>query len=356
LLGSKRQHLPLQRLCLEDLLGNRQQPPPQQQPQALRLPLLQSLSLCFGAGIQLQPKLQMSGLSCLTELHISNSTALAPGSHLPVQLRKLVLNSGSEANFTNLRLTALQQLQELFITMCEGLSVSSLKSLLQLQQLQSLALQYSCGTAAAVTAAAWQQLPWLLELRIDFTANDACSCQEIAGTMAGLAAATSLTKLQLDCWVSNASSIEVCQQLAGLSDLQDLTISSATPGAAGDAQHLSSLVGLTRLSLDSLWAGVGDFAAAVLMCSLTSLKALSLTSCELGSCACLAPMAKLTDLTALDLSHNSGVEQRLMVLTGLTNLQELSVGRAGQSGSEVVQSFGQRCICGRGSSRQQCSC
>jgi hypothetical protein len=85
--------------------------------------------------------------------------------------------------------------------------------------------------------------------------------------------------------VSDASSVEFCKQLAGLSRLSDLSISSSTPVAAGDAQHLSSLVGITRLSLESLWAGVGDFAAAVLMCSLTRLKALSLTSCELGSCA-----------------------------------------------------------------------
>jgi hypothetical protein len=189
----QQQQLPLQRLTLEDLLVNRQQPQPQQQV----LPLLQRLSLCFAAGSQLQPKLLMSGLTFLTELHIGSCSALAPGSSLPMQLRKLVLEAGSEANLTNPKLTALQKLGHLAITVCEGVSVASLKSLLQLQHLQSLALTYSCGTEAAVTAAAWQQLPQLLELRIDFTVN-ACSCQEFAGVTAGIAAAVSLTKLQLD--------------------------------------------------------------------------------------------------------------------------------------------------------------
>jgi hypothetical protein len=50
-------------------------------------------------------------------------------------------------------------------------------------------------------------------------------------------------------------------------------------------------------------------------------------------------MAKLTDLTALDLSYNTGVEQRLMVLTSLANLQELAVGRAGQAVGDVVTRF-----------------
>jgi hypothetical protein len=350
LLGSRRSHiqLPLQRLTLDDLLYSRQQQQQQQQQQRRRtiqqqvyLPLLQQPSLCIAAaaGIQLQPpRLQMSGLTSLTELHIGSCTAFTIGSSLPLQLRKLALEAGSEANFSNLKLTSLQHLQQLAITVCEGVSVDMLRSLLKLQQLQSLVLTYHCGTAAAVTAAAWQQLPWLDELRIDFMEN-ACSCQEFAGVMAGLGAATSLTKLQLDVWVSDAGSVEVCGHLAGLSRLQDLSISSATPVAAGNAQHLSALVGLTRLSLENLWAGVGDFAAAVLMCSLTQLKALSMRSCELGSCACLAPMAKLTDLTALDFSYNNGVEQRLLVLTSLVNLRVLAVGRAGQAASEVVAEF-----------------
>jgi hypothetical protein len=346
LLGSKRPHmqLPLQRLTLDDLLASRQQQQQQQRSnqQEVYLPLLQQLSLRFSAaaGSEMQPpKLQMSGLNSLTELHIGSGTAFAIGFSLPPQLRQLTLEAGSEANLNSLKLTSLHQLQQLAITVCEGVSVDTLRSLLKLQQLQGLALTYGCGTAAAVTAAAWQQLPWLHELRIDFMSNP-CSGQELAGVVAGLGAATSLTKLHMVLCVSDASSsFQVCEQLARLFRLQDLSIRSATPIAAGDAQHLSSLVGLTRLSLENLWAGVGDFAAAVLMCSLTQLKALSLRSCELGSCACLAPLAKLTDLTALDLSYNSGVEQRLMVLTSLVNLRVLAVGRAGQASNEVVAEF-----------------
>jgi hypothetical protein len=346
LLGSKRHHIqqPLQRLTLDDLLASRQQQQQQQRSnqQEVYLPLLQQLSLRFAAaaGSEMQPpRLQMLGRTSLTELHIGSGTAFAIGSSLPPQLRKLTLEAGSETNFSNLKLTSLQQLQQLTITVCEGVSVDMLRSLLKLQQLQGLALTYSCGTTAAVTAAAWQQLPRLHELQIDFMANP-CSGQEFACVVAGLGAATSLTKLHMDLCVSDASSsFQVCEQLAGLFRLQDLSISSATPIAAGDAQHLSSLVGLTRLSLENLWAGVGDFAAAVLMCSLTRLKDLSLRSCELGSCACLAPMAKSTDLTALDLSYNSGVEQRLMVLTSLVNMRVLVVGRAGQASNEVVAEF-----------------
>jgi hypothetical protein len=280
----------------------------------------------------------MSGLSSLTELHIGSSTALAAGSSLPVQLRTLVLEARSQSNFSNLRLTSLQQLQQLAITVFEDVSVDALRGVRKLQQLQHLALTYTCGTAAAVTAAAWLQLPWLQELRIDLMTN-ACSSQEFVGVMAGLAAAASLTKLQLDVFVSDARCLDMCQHVAGLSRLRDLSVSTATPLAACDAQHLSALVGLTLLSLENLWAGVGDFAAAVLMCGLTQLKDLSLKSCELGSCACLAPMAKLTDLTALDLSYNNGAEQRLMVLTSLVNLQKLAVGKAGQAASEVVTAF-----------------
>jgi hypothetical protein len=73
-------------------LGNHQQPQPQQQQQLQFWPLLQSLSLCFGSGSQLQPKLQMSGLTCFINLHIVSCIVVAPGSNVPQQLRKLILD------------------------------------------------------------------------------------------------------------------------------------------------------------------------------------------------------------------------------------------------------------------------
>jgi hypothetical protein len=100
------------------------------------------------------------------------------------------------------------------------------------------------------------------------------------------------------------------------------------------------LTDLTRLVLDELGDGVGDLAATALACNRRQLKHLDLQRCSLGSMACLAAIAQLTGLTELQLEDNDGLtRQGLLLLTGLTRLQQLGVDRNADVTDEVVDSF-----------------
>jgi hypothetical protein len=190
-------------------------------------------------------------------------------------------------------------------------------------------------------------LPQLRELVIKF---NYCLPYERQWTaiLAGVAAATSLTKLELDPrmtddyveWTGIAENelpeVAVCASLTALTRLKDLTFKCesnagdvwCTNLAPGDALALTALTGLT--SLDFGWAehGVCATAATALANNLKQLQQLCLNGCmELETAegvACLAAIGRLTKLTYLDLEDNPGLTgQGLMQLTGLSRLQEL---------------------------------
>jgi hypothetical protein len=130
--------------------------------------------------------------------------------------------------------------------------------LIQLTALTHLALQYRSGSAAAGTASAWARLPQLQQLRINaFDPNDR---QQVLAILAGVAAATSLTKLQLqphECDRQHSTfrfserAYAVCASLAGLTCLVDLRIAHSLYMDDDDAMALTALTALTRLCLHS---------------------------------------------------------------------------------------------------------
>jgi hypothetical protein len=93
----------------------------------------------------------------------------------------------------------------------------------------------------------------------------------------------------------------------------------------GDAQALSTLTGLTHLVLDGLHQGADDVATTALACSLKQLRHLDLRGCRLGSMSCLAAIGQLRQLTELHLDGNELTKRGLMLLTGLSRLQQLGV-------------------------------
>jgi hypothetical protein len=124
-----------------------------------------------------------------------------------------------------------------------------LLQLAQLPALTHLALQYDwqCeGQPAVATASAWPMLPQLRELEIDH--DTAPGQPQWEAVLAGVAAATGLTRLELDARMLSeeqqefqenggvdsddvdekwASEVAVCARLANLTGLQDLTINGS---------------------------------------------------------------------------------------------------------------------------------
>jgi hypothetical protein len=291
------QHLPLRRLCL-------------------RMDL---------------PVLDMTALTSLKELICREDTALKPGSKLPAQLQRFLSEYCEDTG----PLVGLQQLQHVSLGVVLE-DPEQLQCLAQLPALSHVSFQYWDASCAAPTAPAWQQLLQLSELTVEFF-NDNPSAQDMAAILAGVVAATSLTKLSLEAraWVGaqdaadeNAESTEVaaCASLAALTCLMDLTISADSRLVPGDALALTALTSLTRLKLAFTGSAVDDVAACGLACSLTQLRSLDLWGCALGGLGCLAPIAQLSQLTELLLDHVDGMTRRgLMLLTELTQLQQLTV-------------------------------
>jgi hypothetical protein len=232
-----------------------------------------------------------------------------------------------------------------------------LLQLAQLSSLQHVALSYCTAKAAAATAPVWRQLRQLRELSLICEGVDSPNMQQWAGISAAVAACTNLTSLMLDVtiwedWEANLQNhqleqIAVCASVAGLPYLKNLHIRkepahrTLCPNVVPcDALRLTVLTGLSRLVLEELGDGVGDLAATALACNLRQLQHLGLRRCSLGSMACLAAIAQLTRLTALQLEGNDGLTQQgLLLLTGLTQLQQLGVDRNAEVTDEVFHSF-----------------
>jgi hypothetical protein len=273
----------------------------------------------------------------------------------PPQLQ--ILQMGSLSNEDLEGILQLQQLRHLDFD-CVLNKPELLLRLAQLPALESLVLWHYNSENAAATAAAWPKLPQLCFVSLQGSASDGPPTkQQWEAICFGLAACVSLTELDLEVGVTvpdagqgqeqgvahNAAIVEdvaICGKLTGLTNLKRIHMygSDLVPG---DALALTALTGLTRLGLH-LAAGVGDLAATAIASRCKQLLHLDLSSCDvdLSSMACLAAIAQLTQLTELRLEQNDGLtRQGLVLLTGLKQLQTLSVDRNAEVTAAVVDSL-----------------
>jgi hypothetical protein len=278
----------------------------------------------------------------------------------------------------------LQQLQHLDLLAEFGQQQPLLLELTQLPALKHLTLRYRDMVLAAEAAAAWVQLPKLRELLLeqDESRNRPTTPDELKTVVQGVALCTGLTKLVLYCnaaedngycngpgynpYRGSSSSDEdgellfdspvqrqylyqamaVCGSLAGLADLQDLSIICGESELEhNDAIALTALIGLTRLHMQA--ANLGEYgvdnqAACALVSSLTELHDLTFDRCrvDFGDAEFLTGLGMLAQLTQLTLCaehHMFGLaKEGLMQLTGLGRLQELHV-QQGERYSQITE-------------------
>jgi hypothetical protein len=317
--------------------------------QALAQPLpLRQLHLAVGMPDRL-PALNLVQLTQLEQL--STPQQLGDGSMLPQQLQRLQLGPCKHRSDLTAMLFPqhLQHLQRLQLMDVWG--QHALLQLAQLPALQQLGLQYTSCDAAATTVLVWQRIPQLRELSLVGSLQS--TLPRMRFIMAGLAAATNLTKLEVHLYMpmselqagyegdgSSELGLACCGWLAGLPRLQELCLDCETPLAPGDAIALTSLTSLTRLALPRARDGVGDTRAAALAASLSQLQHLDLRECRLCSDAALAAIGQLRQLTELRLEGNNGItRQGLMQLIGLVRLQQLGIDRSADVDGAVMKRF-----------------
>jgi hypothetical protein len=208
--------------------------------------------------------------------------------------------------------------------------------------------------------------------------------RELDKVLAGLAAATSLTKLQLTgmsryhdearSYDSGADSDDsedeeatleladggyaysVCRTSARLTLLRDLSIVTGLPAAemcsgnwleADDVDALTALTMLTRLVLvnrDGGFGAFGDSNVVTLVNTLTQLKELELESRDMYSYQCMAAIGRMKQLTRLRLAGSAqwpdnASQQGLLQLSGLTNLRRLQLCSVAEVAKEVMGSL-----------------
>jgi hypothetical protein len=302
-------------------------------------------------------KLSKLDLSHHTQLQDFSANAGSEGRDVifPPQLQQLEL--GGVASSTQVEdLMALRHLQRLKLDIYFE-ETALLLRLTQLPALQQLMLRYGHSRFAVGTAAAWPQLPQLNELVVScmiglFEGDEALvdNRQQWQGILDGIAASTNLTSLHLEVFIDYDADIEhvpaPAAALTSLRQLQDLCINYSWCGTLlqsrmpDDALSLTALTGLTHLELADAGACLSDMAAAAIAGSCKQLRQLGLEACELGSMACLDNIRHLSQLTELRLEGNAGLTQQgLMLLTGLTQLQELGVDRTEDITEGVVDRF-----------------
>jgi hypothetical protein len=318
--------------------------------QLLAQPLpLQKLELSTSMRHGRSPVLHVTLPTQLTELCGGvSSCVLAKDVLLPTQLQRLKFTtwSGADSLAPIIRLQRLQQMKRL----CLQVDFAEQWPLLQLAQLpalQHLTLVYDGvaaleRAAASATASAWALLPQLQALDLRDVPVGLHSQHEVAGILAGVAAATSLTKLV---WigslapasdaVSQTLDAVACMSLTGLTRLKDLTVSGGNimKSAFKEGWALTALTSLTRLKFEGRARGVATSAAAAVAQSLQKLQHLDWSGCELRlgtakGAACLQAIGRLTLLTYLDLSYNhigSMQHKAFLQLTGLPRLQHLGL-------------------------------
>jgi hypothetical protein len=349
--------------------------------QLLRQPLqqLQQLRIYRGAH---SPVIQLN-LAHLTQLtKIAGGSDEHPfvpakGTVLPAQLKHLQLTVGYSGGALA-SVLPLQQLQQLDL-MVEFPQQEPLLELTQLPALQQLTLRYRVMSLAAQAAAAWVHLPKLRDLRLepDASRSRPLDADEMQTVVQGVATCYGLTKLVLSCETAeenlyynscraNSSdedgysadelhpedwdgdeqyvyqAVAVCESLAGLPELQDLSILCGEGALeSDDVIALTALTGLTRLHMQGARLGYNQLACTFIG-SLTELRDLTFDRCrvDFADAEFLAGVGMLEQLTQLTLCAEYHAfylrTEGLMQLTGLCNLQELQV-QQGHSGSDITE-------------------
>jgi hypothetical protein len=304
------------------------------------------------------PVLDLSGLEQLEEFGTSHR--LREGFVLPAQLQRLHL--GPCVNAAQLAaVVGLQHLRQLSMLM-ESMDPAGLLSLSQLNSLQHLSLEYYYAAAAVVDAPAWRQLP-LRELYQEYTDNRSyITGPMMEALLEGIAAATTLTRLQMDAWL--AESWVTWQAAAAAA-----AAAAAGAAAAGDEQpeviwvHNSSSEeeeeGLGVMDSDEEADEVVYRAPTAACASLARLTQLKHLSFDTHSPSYLFPgdvmaLTALTNLTCLDLSkmeeedsHLGYVDQPLgspvatALASNLKQLRCLRLGRCDLGSMEWLVAIGQ---------------
>lgn len=153
----------------------------------------------------------------------------------------------------------------------------------------------------------------------------------------GLAAATTLTKLEMEGWPVQTqqgamqAGVAACSSLARLQQLQHLCIQHVSL-VPGDALALTALSNITHLALHRCCCGVDEGVIKALACSLTNLQDLRLQAhANITSAACLASVGHLTQLTNLFLAgcRDAGAEAVALLKVQLHKLQRCDIIRMG---------------------------
>jgi hypothetical protein len=285
--------------------------------------------------------LQPLDLTALTQLEELVTDGFDWLSKLPTQLRSVKLTAvRSDGRYGSLQpLIELQQLQHFEVCIDVDYTATSGVLMLtqRLQRLTHLALRYTFARDAAAASETWRQLPQLRELSFEFEEGVRVHRWEVSDIVAGVAAATSLTKLALEAYCADEESgeaddeddalvewecapVAVCRQLSSLTGLRDLSFTEDTYLKPGDALWLTALTNLTRLVLFNMRDGVGDAAAAAIAHNLTQLRHLDLRWCELGMGGgeLAEAVQQLVQLTELRLEGNSQLSR-----DGLNSLLQL---------------------------------
>jgi hypothetical protein len=310
--------------------------------------------------------------------------------NFPTQLQHLEVDDCYHSFQLLAAVTPLQQLTSLGVgwqradaSPVLGAEQGTLLQLAQLPALQKLRLALFSLHRAAATAPVWGQLPQLCELKLSHAVSwSDVSVGEVAAVFAGLAAATRITRLELDMsftlpgedvgdeeadeqhvGVEQAAEqhvgvgeageqhvavfvagglhapVDACASIAALVGLKHLKL-SGLGHVIGDVLALTALTRLTFLGLPHGGARVGDTQATALATSLKELRHLDLSCCELGGMLCMEVIAGLPQLTELSFTGCPGVTcEGLMALTQLLCLQRLDVDRSDEVTDAVLNSF-----------------
>jgi hypothetical protein len=241
----------------------------------------------------------------------------------------------------------LTSVRKLTIDTGSQLSDTALAELSCLMQLESFNVILWEAKAAAAASAAWRQLPQLQNLQIymyrssnddnqvENQAADAEEAEQVGhAVLQGLAAATQLTWLYLNL---DLYDMQCGSALAQLTNLQGLHL-HGSPGVLEDMLQLRALIQLKSLSLTQ--CGMDGTAAAALLCRLTGLQHLKLSSCRKVTDAVVPVIgAQLRGLHSLGLFYMPAGfgDTSVQLLVELTQLKSMSLCEVGLTREGAVQ-------------------
>jgi hypothetical protein len=309
------------------------------------------------------PDLNLAHLTQLEELEHSWG-ALTAASVLPQQLQRVQLGSVEcAADFVAaMQLPALQWFSFLVCLKQHAL----LQQLAQHTAIQQLALTYDGSDDALATAAVWKQLPQLRELRMLWE-NSIPSVDQQAAILAGIAAATGLTKLEFPIQVLDSAEdevdwglgdpppldVSVCGSFAALTNLKELWLACSWARlAVGDALALTALTNSTLLSSRAHCLGekrirsrgIDGASVAAVVSSLPQLRHFELDDCSMMGAESLAAIGQLVQLTQLHLGcceYGGVTHEGLALLTGLSRLQQLTIQASRMVSDATLKKFAQ---------------